>query len=85
VKGATFFTRWGPQPAPAANGNSAPVYLEGRSLAGMKWLKNPFVLVIEGFLVGAILFASESPNLIESHRAPPPASLDSSIILNPSR
>jgi hypothetical protein len=53
----------------------------------MKWLKrltNPFALVAEGFLVGAILFASSSPSLLDSRRQPPPA-LDSSIIPNPSR
>jgi hypothetical protein len=50
----------------------------------MKWLKNPFVLVIEGFLLGAILLATSSPSPIESHPAPRPAALDSSIIPNPS-
>ena len=51
----------------------------------MKWLKrltNPFALVAEGFLVGALLFASSGP--IDSRSAPPRA-LDSSVIPNPSR
>jgi hypothetical protein len=51
----------------------------------MKWLKNPFVLVFEGFVLGAILLATSSPNLAKSHPAPPPAALDSSVIPNPSR
>lgn len=51
----------------------------------MKWLKNPFVLVIEGFLLGAILLATSSPNLVETQPRHPTAPLDSSIIPNPSR
>lgn len=50
----------------------------------MKWLRNPFVLAFEGFVVGAILFASATPNLIDSSPAPAPAALDSSVIPNPS-
>jgi len=50
----------------------------------LKKLTNPFVLVIEGFAVGAILFATSTPNLIDSHPAPPPA-LDSSVIPNSAR
>jgi hypothetical protein len=51
----------------------------------MKWLKNPFVLVIEGFVLGAILLATWSPNPVESRPAHPPRPLDSSVIPNPSR
>jgi hypothetical protein len=51
----------------------------------MKWFKNPFVLAFEGFLVGAILFATSTPRLLESRPASPPQPLDSSIIPNPSR
>jgi len=51
----------------------------------MKWLKNPFVLVIEGFALGAILLATTSPNLVEAKPAQPAKPLDSSIIPNPSR
>jgi hypothetical protein len=51
----------------------------------MKWLKNPFVLVIEGFVLGAILLVTSSPNLVESRPAHPPPALDSSVIPNPSR
>jgi hypothetical protein len=50
----------------------------------LKKLTNPFVLVAEGFLVGALLFASSTPNLVESRPAPPPA-LDSSVIPNSAR
>jgi hypothetical protein len=50
----------------------------------LKKLTNPFVLVAEGFLVGAILFASATPNLVDS-RPEPPAALDSTVIPNPSR
>ena len=51
----------------------------------LKKLANPFVLVAEGFFVGAILFATQAPDLIQPKHAPPPAALDSSIIPNPSR
>lgn len=51
----------------------------------MKWLKNPFVLMAEGFVVGAILLATSSPNLIETGPAHPSQPLDSSVIPNPSR
>ncbi|HEU0134020.1 MAG TPA: hypothetical protein VFR28_04285 [Allosphingosinicella sp.] len=51
----------------------------------LKKLTNPFVLVAEGFVVGALLFASHSPGLLEPHHAAPPAALDSSVIPNPSR
>ena len=51
----------------------------------MKWLKNPFVLVIEGFVVGAILFATSTPSLVDARPAPSPAALDSSVIPNRSR
>jgi hypothetical protein len=40
----------------------------------MKWLKklnNPLLLVINGFVAGAILFAATSPELLDS--APPRA------------
>jgi hypothetical protein len=50
----------------------------------LKKLTNPFVLVVEGFAVGAILFATSSPDLIDSRPAPPPA-LDSSVIPNSAR
>ncbi|HEX8063598.1 MAG TPA: hypothetical protein VF535_10315 [Allosphingosinicella sp.] len=50
----------------------------------LKKLANPFVLVAEGFLVGALLFATSAPNLVESRSAPPPA-LDSSVIPNSGR
>ncbi|MEA3064811.1 MAG: hypothetical protein QOJ27_1257 [Sphingomonadales bacterium] len=51
----------------------------------MKWLKNPFVLVIEGFALGAILLAASNPSLVEARPAHPPKPLDSSIIPNLSR
>jgi len=50
----------------------------------LKKLTNPFVLVAEGFVVGAILFATSTPNLVDSRPAPPPA-LDSSVIPNSGR
>ncbi|MGZ8284805.1 MAG: hypothetical protein ACXW27_17710 [Allosphingosinicella sp.] len=50
----------------------------------LKKLTNPFVLVAEGFLVGAIFFATSTPNLVDQRPAPPPA-LDSSIIPNSAR
>ncbi|HEX8225022.1 MAG TPA: hypothetical protein VF605_14480 [Allosphingosinicella sp.] len=50
----------------------------------LKKLTNPFVLVAEGFLVGAILFATSTPSLVDPRPAPP-AALDSSVIPNPSR
>ena len=51
----------------------------------MKWLKNPFVLVFEGFVLGAILLATSSPSLVDSRPAHPTKPLDSSVIPNPSR
>ncbi|HYG48855.1 MAG TPA: hypothetical protein VD846_13060 [Allosphingosinicella sp.] len=51
----------------------------------LKKLANPFVLVAEGFVVGAILFASATPDLIDSTPASAPAALDSTVIPNPSR
>ena len=51
----------------------------------LKKLTNPFALVAEGFVVGAILFATQAPDLIHPNHAPPPAALDSSVIPNPSR
>jgi len=51
----------------------------------MKWLKNPFVLVVEGFVAGAVLLAATSPSLVETRPAHPPRPLDSSVIPNPSR
>lgn len=51
----------------------------------LKKLTNPFVLVAEGFVVGALLLATQAPHLIESSPAAPPAALDSSVIPNPSR
>ena len=50
----------------------------------MKWLKNPFVLAAEGFVLGAILFATSTPNLIDSRPAAPQP-LDSSVIPNSAR
>jgi hypothetical protein len=50
----------------------------------LKKLANPFVLVAEGFLVGALLFATATPDPIGSRPAPPPA-LDSSVIPNSGR
>jgi hypothetical protein len=50
----------------------------------LKKLTNPFALVVEGFLVGALLFATSAPNLVHSRPAPPPA-LDSSVIPNSAR
>ena len=72
--------RWG-----GARNDSACVYLEWRRPLRMKWLKNPFVLVIEGFVLGVILLATSSPNLVEAQSAHPPKPLDSSVIPNPSR
>ncbi len=51
----------------------------------MKWLKNPFVLAFEGFVLGAILIATATPNLVDPRPAPSPQPLDSSVIPNPSR
>ena len=51
----------------------------------MRWLKNPVVLVIEGFVAGAILLATTSRSLVESRPVHPPKPLDSSVIPNPSR
>ena len=51
----------------------------------MKWLKNPFVLACEGFVLGAMIIATSTPTPVDSPRAPPPPALDSSIIPNPSR
>jgi hypothetical protein len=51
----------------------------------LKNLSNPFALVLEGFVVGAILFAASTPSLLDARPAPPPAALDSSVIPNPSR
>jgi hypothetical protein len=51
----------------------------------LKKLTNPFVLVAEGFVVGAILIATSTPNLIDQRPAPAPAALDSTVIPNPSR
>jgi hypothetical protein len=42
----------------------------------MKWLKrldNPFLLVIEGFLAGALLFAATHPDLVDLRPHPAPA------------
>jgi hypothetical protein len=50
----------------------------------LKKLTNPFVLVAEGFLVGALLLATATPDLVDSRPAPPPA-LDSSVIPNSAR
>lgn len=50
----------------------------------LKKLTNPFVLVAEGFLVGALLFATAAPDLADPRPAPPPA-LDSSVIPNSAR
>jgi hypothetical protein len=50
----------------------------------LKKLTNPFVLIAEGFLVGALLFATATPDLVETRPAPPPA-LDSSVIPNSAR
>jgi hypothetical protein len=47
-------------------------------------LTHPFALVVEGFLVGAILFGASTPNLSGTH-APPTRPLDSSVIPNASR
>jgi hypothetical protein len=51
----------------------------------LRKLTNPFALVAEGFVVGAILFATQTPDLIDSRPAASPAALDSSVIPNPSR
>jgi hypothetical protein len=51
----------------------------------LKKLTNPFALVAEGFVGGAILFATQSPNLVETRSAAPAPALDSSVIPNPSR
>lgn len=50
----------------------------------LRKLTNPFALVAEGFVLGAFLFATSTPNLVDSRPAPP-AALDSSVIPNPSR
>jgi hypothetical protein len=51
----------------------------------LKKLTNPFALVAEGFVVGAILFATSTPDLIDRSPTVPPPALDSSVIPNPSR
>jgi hypothetical protein len=53
-------------------------------MSSLKKLTNPFLLVAEGFVVGAVLFATSTPNLIDSRPAPPPT-LDSSVIPNSAR
>jgi hypothetical protein len=50
----------------------------------LKKLINPFVLVAEGFLVGAVLFATATPDLVRPAHVPAPA-LDSSVIPNSGR
>lgn len=50
----------------------------------LKKLTNPFALVAEGFLVGALLFATSTPDLLDRRPAAPPA-LDSSVIPNSGR
>ncbi|HYJ81825.1 MAG TPA: hypothetical protein VEW26_03150 [Allosphingosinicella sp.] len=50
----------------------------------LKKLTNPFALVAEGFVLGAVLFASSAPDLVDQRPAPPPA-LDSSVIPNSAR
>jgi hypothetical protein len=50
----------------------------------LKKLTNPFLLVAEGFVVGALLFASSTPSLLDGRPEPPPA-LDSSVIPNSPR
>ncbi|HLL30540.1 MAG TPA: hypothetical protein VK403_06055 [Allosphingosinicella sp.] len=51
----------------------------------LKKLADPFALVAEGFVVGAILFATATPSLIDSGPERAPAALDSSVIPNPGR
>ena len=62
-----------------------PAEAQASRMRFLKKLTNPFALVFEGFLVGAILFATATPNLVESRPAPAPQPLDSSVIPNPSR
>jgi hypothetical protein len=50
----------------------------------LKRLTNPFALVAEGFVVGAILFATATPDFVHSDPARP-AALDSSVIPNSAR
>jgi hypothetical protein len=50
----------------------------------LKKLTNPFALVAEGFLVGLLLFATATPDLIHSRPAPA-AAVDSSVIPNSAR
>ncbi len=50
----------------------------------LKKLTNPFVLVAEGFVVGAVLFASSTSSLVDPRPAPPPV-LDSTVIPAASR
>jgi hypothetical protein len=50
----------------------------------LKKLANPFLLVAEGFIVGAILFATSTPDLLQPPQAPT-AALDSSVIPNSAR
>ena len=47
-------------------------------------LTNPFLLVAEGFVAGAILFAAATPDLVDPPHGPAPA-LDSSVIPNSGR
>jgi hypothetical protein len=51
----------------------------------LKKLGNPFLLVAEGFVLGAILLATSSPGLVDSRPEHSTQPLDSSVIPNPSR
>ena len=97
MKGAWLYTPWaapcdGPtHPSLGPHGSSidsAPVYLTPASVPRMRFLKrltNPFALVAEGFVAGAILFAASSPSTIEFRQVPPPQPVDPSVIPNASR
>jgi hypothetical protein len=50
----------------------------------LKKLANPFALVAEGFVVGALLFATSTPDLV-AQRHMPPSALDSTVIPNSAR
>ena len=83
------FRPLGPQPALGRRQiDSACIYPARPNLFGMrrllKKLTNPFALVAEGFLLGALLLATSTPHLVDSRPAPPPA-LDSSVIPNSAR
>lgn len=86
MKSTALFARRGPSLHWGETGRQFSLRLSAvDQRSRMKKLTNPFALVIEGFVLGAILFATSTPSLVDSHPAPPAPALDSSVIPNPSR